>query len=315
MAEGVVYELDYRPYEGPYRGRAYALLALAWDDVKRALGVKKRWPYKLMVGLLLLGELGLFFFYLLTSELVERVGPGPGAPATLLNPYSAFYEGAALISWLLSALIVPDLICNDRRYRAYPLYLARPIYPHDYVLAKGLAAVGTLTAFLLGPALLLFLGKALLAEDAWAYVTQHRRDLGALLGAGPALGLFYGSVALGIASLTGHRGYAAGAIVGVFLLSSLMGSLVLFATWERWALLLSVSEYAPRLKDALFGTLEPLQLFREVEITVRDGEPVTRELRRVVIEPYAPWVYALGTVGGAALGWAVAWLSFRRRAL
>jgi ABC-type transport system involved in multi-copper enzyme maturation permease subunit len=305
--QGAIYDLGYRPYEGPYCGRAYALWSLLWDDTKRALGVKKSWKYKLIVLLLLLGELGIFFFYLLTSELVERIGPG--VPATLLNPYSAFYEGAALIVWLLSALVVPDLICNDRRYRVYPLYVARPIYSYDYLLAKGLAAVGILTVFLVGPALLLFLGKAFLARDALQYISGHQRDLFALLIAGPLLGLFYGSFALGISSLTSSRGYAAGAILGVLLLSGLVSGLLLFTIHERWALLVDVGDYALRLKDALFGTLEPITIFQETSVQ----DEIVRE-SAVQFEPFSPWVYGLGTLAVVTLSWAVAWVSFRREA-
>ncbi len=306
--QGVIYDVGYRPYEGRYLGRAAALAALIWEDVKRALGVRKSWKYKLLIFAVLLIELGVFLFYLLMSQLADLFG-GPGVPASLLSPFSGFYEGVSLPVLLLSALIVPDLLCDDRRYRVYPLYLARPIHSYDYLLAKGIAAFGMLTLMTLGPALLLYLGKTLLAPDALAYLSAHRRDLWALLASGPLIALFYASFALGISSLTASRGYAAGAIIGIVFLLGLVSGTLLFTLQAQWALLLDVGDLVMRVKDALFGTLSPLELVQET--VVRDG--VVRE-EGVRIEPYPSWVYGAATLATMTLSWAVAWLSYRREA-
>lgn len=306
--QGVIYDVGYRPYEGRTLGRAAALGALVWEDVKRALGVRKSWKYKVLIFAVLLIELGIFLFNLLVSQLTEAFR-GPGMPATFLNPFSGFYESVSLPVLLLSALIVPELLVGDRRYRVYPLYLARPIHSYDYLLAKGIAAFGMLTLMTLGPALLLYLGKAFLAPDAAAYLGAHRRDLWALLASGPLIALFYASFALGVSSLTASRAYATGAIVGIVFLLSLVSGTLLFTLRAQWALLLDLGDLVLRVKDALFGTLSPLEIMRET--VVRDG--VVRE-EGVRIEPYSPWVYGAATLAVTALSWAVAWVSYRREA-
>jgi ABC-2 type transport system permease protein len=293
---GVIYDVGYRPYEGRYLGRAYALGGLILDDLKRALGVKRSWRYKAIIVLLLVVELGIFFFYLLTSELAE-VFTGPEIPATLLHPYSAFYEASAFVLFLLSALVAPQLLCDDRRYRVYPLYLARPIQRYDYLLAKGAAVFGVLLAVLLGPALLLFSGRAFLAEDALSYLAKHQRDLWALLASGPIIALFYASFAMGISSLTLSRGYAAGAIIGILILAGMVSTFLLFSVREPWVMLFDLGDLALRVKDALFGTLSPIPL--------PDG----------ALEPLDPWVYGVGLAGVIALSWGVIWLSYLREAL
>lgn len=291
--KGVIYDLGYRPYEGRYLGRAYAIASLMWDDLRRALGVKKGWKYRALIIILLMVELGIFFFYLLTSELAD-VFQGSAMPKSLLHPYSAFYETSALVLLFLSALVAPQLLCDDRRYRVYPLYLARPIYTYDYLLAKGAAAWGVLAGVLIGPELLLFLGKAFLATDALKYLSQHQRDLGALVASGLVISFFYASLSLGISSLTASRLYATGAIIGVIFLAGLVSAILLFRVREPWVMLLDVGDLPLRVKDALFGTLSPIPL--------DFGS----------IDPLDPWVYGAATAGLIALSWGIVWLSYRR---
>lgn len=296
--EGRIYDLGYRPYEGPYAPRRQAILGLMVEDLRRALGAGKSGKYKVLVLLVLMIELGVFLFFLLTSQLADALGGGPEVPSWLVNPFSGFYSSIGLVLLLLSALIVPDLVCNDRRYRVYPLYLARPLYVHEYLLMKGLAGIGGLTLFALGPALLLFVGKAFLAPDALQYTREHLRDLGALLAAGPLFGVFYGSLALGLSSLTPSRTYAAGAIIGLVFLLGMISGLLLFLLRERWVLLLDVEEYVHQVKNALFGLREPIEIARGVRL-----------------EPFPAWVYGLGTALVIAASWVAAWLRFRKEAL
>ncbi len=293
-SKGVIYDRGYRPYEGRYLGRGYALAGFIGDELKRALGIKRSWKYRLAIILLLISELFIFFFYLLMSQLADFFGAG--APQTLLNPYSGFYEASAIVLLFLSALVAPALLCDDRRYRVYPLYLARPIRVYDYLWAKAGAIFGVLALVTLGPALLLFLGKTFLAGDALEYLSRHLRDLGALLASGLLLALFYTSWAMGISSLTVSRGYAAGAILGLIFLGGLLNGLLLFALREPWVMLLDLGDLPLRVKDGLFGTLSPIEL--------------PGDLLR--IEPLSVWAYLAGALAVIALSWAIVWMSYHR---
>lgn len=291
--KGIIYDLGYRPYEGRYLGRAPALLSLVWDDFKRALGVKKSWRYKFAIIALLVIELGIFFFFLLTSQLADVFGPT--APQTMLNPYSGLYEALASVLLFLSALVAPNLLCDDRRYRVYPLYLARPIHADDYLLAKGGAVFGVLTLMVLGPALLLFLGKILLASDALQYLQGHQRDLWALIASGLLIALFYTSLAMGISSLTTRRGYAAGALIGIVFLLGIVSSMFLFTLRAQWAPLVDIDGIVLRVKDLLFF-----------------GELSRIDVGSWVIEPLHPGIYVIAMLGVMALSWAITRLSYLR---
>ncbi|OGF53018.1 MAG: hypothetical protein A2Z21_08645 [Candidatus Fraserbacteria bacterium RBG_16_55_9] len=295
-SRGVIYDVGYRPYEGQYLGRTRALLSLVWDDLKRGLGIKKSWKYKFVIISLLIIELGIFFFYLLTSQVADVIGSD--APQALLNPYSGFYESSAFILLFLSALIAPNLLCDDRRYRVYPLYLARPINDYDYLLAKGSAIFGILALVTIGPALLLFLGKTFLASDALEYLNQHSGDLGALLASGAFVALFYTSFSMGISSLTTSRLYAAGAIIGIIKFSAFVAVFIALVRQESWVMLGSIGDLVLRVKDWLFfGMLSPIDI--EVEQTIH-------------LEPLSPWIYLVATLVIIALSWLTVWLSYRR---
>jgi ABC-type transport system involved in multi-copper enzyme maturation permease subunit len=295
-AKGIIYGVGYRPYEGPYRGRVYALASLVWDDLKRGLGVKKSWKYKAIILLLLIIELGIFFFYLVVSQLAGVLGPD--APPMLLNPYSGFYEASALPLLFLSAILAPNLLCDDRRYRVYPLYLARPIQANDYLLAKGGAIFGILASVTLGPALLLFLGKTFLAPDAIEYLREHGRDLGPLLASGVLIALFYTSFSMGISSLTTSRLYAAGAIIGIIKISGFVANLIAIFRQDPWVMLGDLGGLVLRVKDWLFfGQLSAIEI--EVERTIR-------------LEALPPGVYLVALLYVMSLSLAILWLSYRR---
>lgn len=297
---GEIYHVGYRPYQGPYHGRGRALLGIVWDDLKRVLGVKASGTYKLIVFVLIAAELLVFFFFLLTSQLTDVIGTG--APAALRSPFNAFYETQTLVLLFMSALFVPQLLCDDRRYRVYPLYLARPIHAYDYLLSKGGTAFGLLTVLTLGPALLLFLGKAFLAQDTVGYLGAHARDLWALLVVGPLIALYYASFALAVSSLTTGRGYAAGAIIGIAFLSGIVSTAIFTVTQDAWMSLINFDEAVLKVKEWLFfGRLTPVQI-----------PAIVDEAGTIIYHPLSPWIYLAVTVGIIAISWVVVGLSYRR---
>lgn len=295
--KGVIYDVGYRPYEGQYRNRFQVLASLVWDDLKRGLGLKKSWKYRFIMIFFLIIELGIFLFYLLTSQLTEALGSD--APQMLLHPYSGFYEASAFPLLFLAALVAPNLLCNDRRYRVYPLYLSRPIRAYDYLLAKGGAVLGILALVILGPALLLFLGKTFLASDAVEYLRQQGGDLWPLLASGVFIALFYTSFSMGISSLTTSRLYAAGAIIGIVKISGFV-SLLAIVHHDSWMMLGDIGGLVLRVKDWLFfGKLSSIDI--DVERLIR-------------LEPLSPWVYLIATLAVIALSLAIMWFSYRREA-
>ncbi len=309
QAQGVIYQQGYRHYRGRYLGRLHAVVSLAWADGKRALGIGRGWKYKLgffiLVGILLIIALIAFG----TNAVTERIGAGGQSRSfyPFANPYNGFFDSAnGIILWLLFALIIPDLLCNDRRYGTLRLYLARPISLSDYLAGKALAIVGVLSAVLLAPALLLFLAKALGAVQPGAYLAAHLGDLGALLLSGLLFAVYYALISGALASLTKSTGYAAAGIVGLLIAARLVGSTVLAFTHRRMATLIDLSQLVGQIKSSLFGVNQPLIT---LNIQFQNGsQPVTP----VIVQPYPVWVYLLAALAAVLLSALVIGWRYRR---
>lgn len=284
--KGVIYDQGYQRYEGHYLGRGYAIWSLTASDLKRALGIKKSVWYKVFLW---------FFFFVIAAQaivfffinyLATRLGPE--APSALTNPHSALFDGISIFLLFLGAMVAPDLLCSDRRFKVLSLYLVRPIELYDYLLAKGLTIFGFLTLVALVPQLAIFVARAFTATDAIKYVTDHTRDLGALFASSLLYAAFYTSLAMAFSSLTSQRAYATGAIIAIPILLGFAASLLLVTTQNQYWQLLALGDLPGSVKNALFG--------------VSYG----------AIEPLEPWIYLLALGAVISLSLSVALFSYAK---
>jgi len=299
---GQIYDVGYRPFKDSYQGRGVALAALIWDDMKRALGVKQSGRYKVILISLVAIEAALLATQVFSSQLMESMATQQGVSGVPFNPFSSLLGSIQLILIFMSALAAPMLICTDRAYGVYPLYLSRPIHAYDYLLAKGAAVFGVLLLFTLGPGLILLGAKVVLAGEPLNYLTNHLRDAGALLASSVLMAMFISSLAMAVSSLTTSRGYAAGGLIGGLMLLSFVPSLLFLITQNAWFSLVDVSSAATYVKDALFGTLQ------SVQAPINIGE----ESSTVNFEPLSAWIYLAETLALIAVSWAVIWGRYRR---
>jgi ABC-2 type transport system permease protein len=278
--KSVIYDQGYRRYEGRYLGRGYAIWSLFASDLRRALGVKRSWQYQVGLGILAT----IIFAQALTFFFVSTVGP-----AALINPQAMLFDGMSFFLLILSAMIAPDLLCTDRRYRVLPLYLVRPIELYDYLLAKQAVLVGVVALASFIPQLGIFLAKALIAPSALEYVSTHGWMVGASAAASLVYALFYGAIASAIAALTPRWSYAAGAIIAVPVALGLASGIITILTKNPWWQLLDILSFPSALKDALFGvtiqaTTFTFRMGREGEIP-----------REVTMQPLETWIYGVAT--------------------
>ncbi len=289
--KGVIYDQGYRPYDGRYGGRNYALWTMVWTDFQRAFGIGKSWKYKLAVGLLLffmfLPALFLSFVILLLSS---NAGAGGAFIKLPVNELLGTYFGWTN-NWLLflCAMIAADQLCNDRRYRVLPLYLARPIQNYDYLLAKSLAIFAALAIVCLLPSFSIYFVKFLKEENLGQVWDVYAQNFGLLLLTSGLYAVFYGAFAMAIASLTTSRGYATGGTILVGMLSGLIAVLLYSASKNQYTVLLDLSSVVGGLKNALFGITNSSieEIFSPGSSAQTANLPPTLD----------PWVYGLVYVG------------------
>jgi ABC-2 type transport system permease protein len=142
-----------------------------------------------------------------------------------ITTYERYLWDVSAVLPIFLAAQTPELVINDIRHRVLPLYFSRPIQRSDYVGAK-LAAltIGLLSVTLL-PVLLLFLGRVLAAEDIVDAFADEAQSLPGIIGNGLLHAFVLASVGLAISCLAGRRAYAAGAILGVFLIGGVVSAI------------------------------------------------------------------------------------------
>lgn len=206
---GVIHDLGYQRYAGARYGRAAIVRTLAGYSLRSAFGLGRGARAKIV-------PIGVFAFLclpaLINAVLVAR-GEGRAFPYDI---YSYPVRVVGMIIFL--AAQGPELVSRDLRHRVLPLYFARPLRPADYPLAK-LAALITAALIVLDvPVLLLYVSTIVGVHGPGAVWHQTAAMLPGL-----AVGLLWSvvlaTVALAIASFSGRRAIATGAVAGFFFLT------------------------------------------------------------------------------------------------
>ena len=128
-ATGTIYDLGYQGYDGPRRGRRYALWSLYVLSVRNAFGIGRGALPKVMAFLLLLFAHSLAIVQLILGAVL------PVDEFEFVTPED-YYGLIQFILVLFVAAIASDLVGNDRRTNTLSLYFSRPIERDDYALAK-----------------------------------------------------------------------------------------------------------------------------------------------------------------------------------
>jgi ABC-2 type transport system permease protein len=222
VGTGAVYDRGYRPYEGPRGGRAAARRALYRASLRRALGLRRPWrqkvaPFVLLAIAVIPAIVNVGVAYLTRDTPAERVS---------FFTYRE-YVGVSNSLLVFVALAAPDLLCPDRRQRVLPLYFARPLTGVDYVVAKLGAMFTLLFSFGFLPQVVLFVGQMLVSDEgSLSYAGNHLDVLWKVPVSVALLSLFFAVVGLALASLSARRITAGAIIVGVFLISSIVSSVM-----------------------------------------------------------------------------------------
>jgi ABC-2 type transport system permease protein len=216
-AGGVIHDLGYQRYDGPRLGRSRIVAALAWHSFRSAFGFgrgakAKIVPVIVMIAICLPAVINAFAMSKGNSRIVDY------------DTYTPVLRN--LIMTVFVAVQAPELVSRDLRSRVLPLYFSRPIKPGDYPLAKYLGFTAACLVMLEVPLLLLYAGSVANVHGGSAVWAQTRELIpGLLLGAMWAVSL--AAISLFLASLSGRRGLATGAVAIVLLLSYTLAEILL----------------------------------------------------------------------------------------
>ena len=264
-----ILDQGYQHWKGSLRGHAWRWLAITRQGVRAQL--KNRWVWALFVvscipalvlsAFLVLWGLFeqksalltpfLFLFQGLPDEL--RAGPRGSGPRSGLLPSTSSSMGQVFTSMFLVLLVGPELISQDLRFNAMPLYFSRPVRRLDYFAGKlGVIAV-YLSAVMIIPVLLAYgLGVAfsldpLVLRDTWRVL------VGSLL-FGAIVVVSAGTLILAISSLSRNSRYVGAMWIGIWVVSEISSGVLNQTIHREWCPLLSYTANLGRVRDALLDS-------------------------------------------------------------
>jgi len=213
----VIHDLGYRRYDGPRLGRAQIIRALAWHSFRAAFGLgrgakAKIVPLVALVALCLPAAISAFAMSRGNARLVDY------------DTYTPALRD--LVMTVFVAVQAPELVSRDLRSRVLPLYFARPINTIDYPLAKYLAFTGACLVMIEGPLLLLYGGSIANVHGGSAVWAQTRALIPGLL-VGLMWAVVLAAISLFLASATGRRAFATGAVAIFLLLTFTLSEILL----------------------------------------------------------------------------------------
>jgi ABC-2 type transport system permease protein len=235
-----IFDQGYQHWQGQLSGHAWRWLTVTRNGVKAQL--KNRWTRLAVLGawapalalaavLIVWGLLEQQSDVILPLMSLLRLPPelmeGPKAFRTTIwtLSYYYFFQVELFFTMLLVLLVGPNLISQDLRFNAIPLYFSRPLRRFDYFLGK----LGVIGAYLLAvtvfPALIAYVLGVGFSLDLSVV-----RDTGRLVVAGVAYGLLIvvsaGTLMLALSSLSRNSRYVSGFWLGAWIVTGVLAQVV-----------------------------------------------------------------------------------------
>jgi ABC-2 type transport system permease protein len=246
-AGGVIHDLGYQHYDGPRLGRPAIIRALFWHSLRSAFGIGRGVRAKIVPILT--------FAIMCLPAVVNAVAAARGGGRVI--PYDTYvFRLRGLVMVIFVAAQAPEVVSRDLRSHVLPLYFCRPMRRLDYPLAKLAAFTAACLILIETPLLLLYLGTIVDASGGAAIWRETKALIPGLL-IGALWAVVFAAIGLALASLTGRRAYATGAIAIYFFLSWTLASILIGVTGGR------AGVAASPLASRLAGLVSP--------VTVLDG--------------------------------------------
>jgi ABC-2 type transport system permease protein len=261
-----IYDQGYQHWGGTLSSQAWRWLPITYRGTKTQL--KNRWVRWVMLAALgpalllstFLIAWGLFEtnsglltpFFMFLQGLPEELKAGPRGFRTVFWTLAVrqFLIVQLNFSMILVLLVGPDLISQDLRFNAIPLYLSRPVRRFEYFAGKlGVIAV-FLSAVTILPVLLSFLIGFGFSLDPTVI-----RDTARLLLASVAFGVIVvvsaGLLMLAFSSLSRNSRYVGATWLVFWLVGDLSSSVLTRTVRAEWCPLVSYTRNLERVRDAM----------------------------------------------------------------
>jgi ABC-2 type transport system permease protein len=250
-ASAEIYDRGYRRYDGPRTGAAGASRSVWVSSVQRALGLRRKFRFKIVPILtILIAYVPAIAFMgiaiLLPSEFAREV----------VADYAGYFSLISIAVILFTAFVAPELMSTDRRTGLLGLYMASPLNRGNYLVAKGSALMSVLMLVTMLPIVFLLVGYSFVDLGPEGFV-ETLKLLGRIAASGLLMSLFFTLIGMAASTLTNRQGFASAGIVMLLIGSgALAGGLVEGAGVRNEVQLASIAglpfEVIARIFDAEF---------------------------------------------------------------
>ena len=217
---GVIHDLGYRRYEGQRLGRIQITRALYWHSLRSAAGIGRGAKAKIIPVVA--------FVIMCLPAVVNAVAVARGSTRAI-NYDTYTFQLRVIIMIVFVAAQAPELVSRDLRSHVLPLYFSRPLRRGDYPLAKYAAFTTACLVIIEVPLLLLYLGTIAQSHGGSAIWQQTKALIPGLL-VGLMWAVLLAAIGLALASLSGRRAYATGAIAIYFFLTWILAGILIAVT-------------------------------------------------------------------------------------
>ena len=138
--------------------------------------------------------------------------------------FQYYVEVQGWLAFVLTVLVGPVLVSRDLANNALPLYLCRPFSRAEYVLGKAAVLVILLSCVTWVPGLLLFLLQAYLEGAGW--FASNLWMAGSIFAASVVWIVLLSLLSLAVSAWVRWRVVASGALLGLFFIPSVLGTMV-----------------------------------------------------------------------------------------
>jgi ABC-2 type transport system permease protein len=217
---GVIHDIGYRRYAGRRLGRPQIVRALYWHSLRSAFGLGRGAKAKIVPVIV--------FAIMCLPAIANAVAVANGNAR--LVPYDTYvFQLRVVLMIIFIAAQAPELVSRDLRSHVLPLYFCRPMRRMDYPLAKLAAFITACLIIIEIPLLLLYLGTVAQSHTPHAIWSQTRALIPGLL-VGLMWAVLLAAIGLVLASLSGRRAYATGAIAIYFFLTWILAGILIAVT-------------------------------------------------------------------------------------
>lgn len=244
-----IFDQGYQHWSGELTGHGWRWLAIARHGVR--IGMKNR-LLRIMLLIAWLPAVVLAFFLCVwglieqKSELVQPLVPFIGgivgddivaeAKAHRVEVWTLAYDYFLMVELRLSMIVIllvgPGLISRDLRFNALSLYFSRPLRRIDYFLGKLGVVVYFLSLVLVVPSVIAYMLGLLFSLD-WTIVRDTFSLLLASVGYGAVMSVSAGLLILALSSLSRNSRYVGLFWLGVWFVSSIVGTVLQTVNEER----------------------------------------------------------------------------------